>query len=72
MSAGNRKDKRENAEPNSFFDLSFRGALPEILRALAAKLEAGEVQAEQFDWRLSKDRLEFTARIDMLRDGSHP
>jgi hypothetical protein len=54
---------------DTFFDLSSRGALPDLLREIATRLEAQEVTAEQFDWSLSKETLEFKARIDMRRGG---
>lgn len=51
--------------PDTFFDLSFRGGLPEILRAIADRLDAGEVHAEGFDWQLRRGQLELTAHISM-------
>lgn len=51
--------------PDTFFDLSFRGNLPGILRELARRMETGDVTASNFRWNLSKDTLEIGASIDM-------
>lgn len=51
--------------PDTFFDLSFAGALPKILRQLADRIESRDCEAAEFTWRLNKERLEFTASIDM-------
>jgi hypothetical protein len=57
---------RANPQPKqTLFDLSFRGGLSELLRAIAEQLEEHTVKAEAFEWKLTEDRLEFTARIDM-------
>jgi hypothetical protein len=56
--------------PDTFFDLSFRGALPELLRSVAARLESRDCEAEEFLWSLGKERLEFTVRIAMHPHGS--
>lgn len=58
------------AGPQSFFDLSFSGHLPQLLRAIADQIDAGDVSAEQFDWSLTKKHLQFSARIDMKPEGS--
>lgn len=53
------------AKPESMFDLSFRGGLPDMLRAVAAKLESREVDAEHFQCSVSKEAFELTARINL-------
>lgn len=58
------------AEPrpgNTFFDLSLRGALPDLLRELAAQIDAGTVTAETFEWALNVDQVVFTARLEFKR-----
>jgi len=52
-----------------FFDLSFTGGLPEILRKLAVELEERHVHGESFSWRMTEDRLELSACIQMRPKG---
>lgn len=59
-----RASQPDQAPPN-FFDLSFRGALPEILRELATRIEREEITADEFEWRLNHEHLHFSARIAM-------
>ena len=61
---------KADAPPSGFFDLSFSGHLPELLRAIADQIDAGDVAAEQFDWSLTRKQLQFSARIDMKPEGS--
>lgn len=53
----------------NIFDLSFRGGLPDILRALAAQIEAGEVISEMFEWKLTDDRCTFAATLEFPSSG---
>jgi hypothetical protein len=53
------------AKPDTFFDLSYCGALPQLLRRLADRLESRDCEASEFQWQLSKERLHFSASIDM-------
>ena len=59
-----------HAPPPTFFDLSFSGHLPQLLRAIADQIEAGDVSAKQLDWSLTREQLQFSARIDMKPEGS--
>ncbi len=64
--------KTANAAPkqDTFFDLTFRGAVPEILRALAGRLERGEVTAEAITSVLTLDgRIELNLRLQIPKVG---
>lgn len=50
---------------SNIFDLSFRGGLPELLRAIADRIDAGDTAAQAFDYSLSKQRLVFTVTLDL-------
>lgn len=50
-------------KPDNIFDLSYRGGLPDMLRAIAAKLESREVDGELFTCHVTKEVFELTARI---------
>lgn len=52
-------------KPDTFFDLSFAGSLPAMLRALADRIEREEVATKEFEWKLTEDYLDFSARLDM-------
>ena len=56
-------------KPDTFFDLSFRGGVPELLRALALRIESGETHAEQLEWTMNSEHLVFTVRMDL--EGKH-
>lgn len=53
----------EGAE--SVFSLSFRGALPDILRAIATEIETGTATAEHFTSRVSRGQFELTVVINL-------
>jgi hypothetical protein len=57
-----RPPKQEN-----IFDLSFRGGLPEMLRALAAKIESQDALAESFTSTVSRERFQLTVDIDLRK-----
>jgi hypothetical protein len=56
---------KPDTNPPTFFDLSFQGELPGLLRALAARIESGETPVEVFEWRMSHGQLIFGATLDM-------
>lgn len=53
-------------EPESVLSLSYRGALPDILRAIASQIEDGHARAESFTARVSRDSFELQAMIDLI------
>jgi len=60
--------KRASApvEPaESVFSLSFRGALPDILRAIATEIETGVATAEHFTSRVSRGQFELSVVINL-------
>jgi hypothetical protein len=48
--------------------LSYRGALPDILRLLADKLESSECTAEHFTARVARETFEISASINLHPD----
>lgn len=55
------------SKAESIFSLSFRGGLPEILRAIAQQLEDQAVTAESFTSAVTKDRFELRIVVDLQK-----
>lgn len=56
--------KNVGASP-SIFDLSFKGDVPKLLRALADKIESEEIKASSFQWSMNADSCELTFNLDL-------
>lgn len=52
-------------KPESIFSLTFHGALPEILRAMASELENGSAAADNFTSVVGRDTYELRAVIHL-------
>lgn len=57
--------KTKPAKPDTFFDLSVHGNVPAVLRAIADRIESGEVIAERIQTSATQDHVEFTVSIGL-------
>jgi hypothetical protein len=53
------------SKPDTFFDLAVHGRVPQILRAIADRIESGEVKAERISSSVTEDVVELTLRIEL-------
>lgn len=51
--------------PENILSLVYRGALPEILRAIATQIDEGHASAENFTARVSREAFELQATIHL-------
>lgn len=61
------KTKPPEPAPESILSLTYRGALPEILRKIADEIEFGSATAEHFTSRVSRDVYELSATIHLMK-----
>jgi hypothetical protein len=53
-------------QPENVLSLVYRGALPEILRAIATELESASANAEHFTSRVCRDTFELSVLITLI------
>jgi hypothetical protein len=57
--------KKAAAPLESVLALTYRGALPEMLRAIATEIESGRADAEHFTSRVTRETFELSALINL-------